>query len=83
MNDINNPGRHDFIGRSAGRGAFLIWTHHLQDILYNSTFVPRGAPASENYDGKSFVEGDVIIILTCLKPLPSELEFYGTMRIML
>jgi hypothetical protein len=45
--------RHDFAGRSAGRGAFQLWTHHLKDITYNATFVPKGAPESETYEGKS------------------------------
>jgi hypothetical protein len=45
-------GRHDFFGRSAGRGAFMLWTHNMQNITYNSTFVPQGAPVSETYNGK-------------------------------
>ena len=36
----------DYLGRSTARGGFLIWTHNMKDILYNSTFVPEGAPVS-------------------------------------
>jgi len=32
----------------------MIWTDHLQNITYNSTFVPQGAPTSETYDGIFF-----------------------------
>ena len=40
---------HDFLGRSTARGSFLIWTHRMKDMSYNSTFVPEGAPVtSEN-----------------------------------
>ena len=42
---IKNTG-HDYMGRSTGRGGFLLWTHHLKDKLYNATFVPQGASAS-------------------------------------
>ena len=45
---IKNTG-HDYLGRSTARGGFLIWTHFMKDILYNSTFIPDGAPVtSEN-----------------------------------
>jgi hypothetical protein len=43
--------RHDFLGRSSARGSFLIWTHHLKDITYNTSFVPEGASSTEIYDG--------------------------------
>ncbi|KAH7906448.1 hypothetical protein BJ138DRAFT_630614 [Hygrophoropsis aurantiaca] len=46
---IKNTG-HDYGGRSAARNAFMLWTHHLNNITYNSTFVPAGAPQSETYD---------------------------------
>ena len=42
---IKNTG-HDYLGRSTARGGFLIWTHFMKDILYNSTFVPDGAPVT-------------------------------------
>jgi len=47
---IKNTG-HDYLGRSAGRGGFLLWTHHLKDKLYNATFVPQGAPPNQTYEG--------------------------------
>lgn len=42
---------HDYLGRSTGRGALLLWTHHLKDITYNAQFRPSGAPSKETYDG--------------------------------
>ncbi|KAF9260675.1 FAD-binding domain-containing protein [Marasmius fiardii PR-910] len=45
---VKNTG-HDYLGRSAGRNAFMIWTHHLKNITYNATFIPERAPASETY----------------------------------
>ncbi|KXN83406.1 6-hydroxy-D-nicotine oxidase [Leucoagaricus sp. SymC.cos] len=38
---VKNTG-HDYLGRSAGRGAFMIWTHHLKNITYDVNFVPEG-----------------------------------------
>ena len=43
---------HDFLGRSAARGSFQVWTHNMKNITYNSTFVPQGAPANETYEGR-------------------------------
>jgi len=40
---VKNTG-HDYLGRSTGRGAFMIWTHHLQDKTYLENFVAAGAP---------------------------------------
>ena len=53
---VKNTG-HDFLGRSTARGGFLIWTHHMKQTVYNSTFVPNGAPATpENtFNGDFFV----------------------------
>ncbi|KAF8800857.1 FAD-binding domain-containing protein [Phlegmacium glaucopus] len=42
---VKNTG-HDFFGRSTARGGFLIWTHNMKDTSYNSTFVPEGAPVT-------------------------------------
>ena len=42
---VKNTG-HDYLGRSTGRGGFLIWTHRMKQMLYNSTFVPEGAPVT-------------------------------------
>ncbi|KAF8343329.1 FAD-binding domain-containing protein [Amanita rubescens] len=45
---IKNTG-HDFLGRSAGRGGFMLWTHKLKDITYDDHFVPDGVPSTESY----------------------------------
>ena len=44
---------HDFLGRSTGRGSFLIWTHHMKQTVHNPAFVPKGAPktAENTYNG--------------------------------
>lgn len=44
---------HDFLGRSTARGSFLIWTHYMKQTVYNSIFIPEGAPVTtENtFDG--------------------------------
>ena len=42
---VKNTG-HDYLGRSTARGGFLIWTHNMKETLYNSTFVPEGAPVT-------------------------------------
>ncbi|KIK73665.1 hypothetical protein PAXRUDRAFT_112910, partial [Paxillus rubicundulus Ve08.2h10] len=46
---VKNTG-HDFLGRSAARGSFVVWTHNMKNITYSSTFVPQGAPPNETYD---------------------------------
>ncbi|KAH9478073.1 putative FAD-linked oxidoreductase [Psilocybe cubensis] len=43
---IKNTG-HDYLGRSAGRGAFMLWTHYLKEMTYDASFTPLGA-SSEN-----------------------------------
>ncbi|KAF5339816.1 hypothetical protein D9611_009144 [Ephemerocybe angulata] len=35
---VHNTG-HDFLGRSTGRGGFLIWTHWMKDIAFQENFV--------------------------------------------
>ncbi|KAI6019152.1 hypothetical protein EDC04DRAFT_3118453 [Pisolithus marmoratus] len=45
---VKNTG-HDFLGRSAARGAFVVWTHNMKNITYNAQFTPQGAPANETY----------------------------------
>ncbi|KAI6039160.1 hypothetical protein EDC04DRAFT_1789053 [Pisolithus marmoratus] len=45
---VKNTG-HDFMGRSAARGAFVIWTHNMKSIAYNTRFTPQGALANETY----------------------------------
>ncbi|KAF5392829.1 hypothetical protein D9757_000992 [Collybiopsis confluens] len=46
---------HDYLGRSAGRGSFLIWTHNMKTISYNASFVPEGGSSDVTYNGKSFL----------------------------
>jgi len=43
---VKNTG-HDYLGRSAGRGAFMIWTHHLKNITYDANFIPDGGSNNE------------------------------------
>ncbi|KAI0269395.1 hypothetical protein BC834DRAFT_626099 [Gloeopeniophorella convolvens] len=42
---VKNTG-HDYAGRSAGKGGFAIWTHGIQGISRNASFVPSGCNAS-------------------------------------
>ncbi|PPQ90234.1 hypothetical protein CVT25_012993 [Psilocybe cyanescens] len=55
---VKNTG-HDYLGRSAGRGGFMVWTHNLKDKTFNSSFIPDGAPSSERvtYDAVTFGSG--------------------------
>jgi len=46
--------RHDLLGRSAARGAFVVWTHNMKNITYNTTFTPQGGPLNETYEGSVF-----------------------------
>ncbi|KIM51123.1 hypothetical protein SCLCIDRAFT_683329 [Scleroderma citrinum Foug A] len=46
---VKNTG-HDFLGRSAARGAFVVWTHNMKNITYDATFAPQGAPSNETYE---------------------------------
>ncbi|KAF5371347.1 hypothetical protein D9758_004186 [Tetrapyrgos nigripes] len=48
---------HDYLGRSAAKGAFMIWTHHLKNITANSAFVPDGAPESDTYNTLTLQSG--------------------------
>ena len=48
---VKNTG-HDYLGRSSGRGGFLLWTHHLKCKEYNARFVPRGPPSNQTYEGR-------------------------------
>ncbi|KAK5267219.1 hypothetical protein LTR96_007252 [Exophiala xenobiotica] len=40
---VKNTG-HDHLGRSTGRGAFSIWTHHLKGRKWMKNFVAKGTP---------------------------------------
>lgn len=46
---VQNTG-HDFLGRSAARDGFMIWTHRMKDISFHESFVPlnqTGTPGSD------------------------------------
>jgi FAD/FMN-containing dehydrogenase len=58
---------HDFLGRSTARGSFLIWTHRMKDMSYNSTFVPDGAPVTS----ENTFDGDCAFFFCFLCDLPS------------
>ncbi|OSD07957.1 FAD-binding domain-containing protein [Trametes coccinea BRFM310] len=45
---IKNTG-HNFLGRSSGKGSFMIWTHHMKDVFVHDVFRPLEASANENY----------------------------------
>ncbi|KAH7886481.1 hypothetical protein F5I97DRAFT_997130 [Phlebopus sp. FC_14] len=53
---VKNTG-HDFLGRSAARGSFVVWTHNMKNITYSPAFVPQGAPANETYDAVTLGAG--------------------------
>lgn len=44
---IKNSG-HDYLTRSSGRGRLMLWTRNLQQISYDSAFVPEGCPSSSS-----------------------------------
>ncbi|KAG9310435.1 hypothetical protein JVU11DRAFT_9575 [Chiua virens] len=46
---VKNTG-HDFLGRSAARGSFMVWTHNMKNITYHDMFTPQGPQANEAYD---------------------------------
>ena len=52
--DVFFSTRHDYLGRSSGRGSFLIWTHNMKNITFHDTFSPTGATDSITYDNGSF-----------------------------
>ncbi|CEL56997.1 6-hydroxy-D-nicotine oxidase OS=Arthrobacter oxidans PE=1 SV=2 [Rhizoctonia solani AG-1 IB] len=45
---IKNTG-HDLLGRSTGKGGFALWTHKMNGIQFNQTFLPEGC--SKEIDG--------------------------------
>lgn len=49
---IKNTG-HDFLGKSGGKDALSIWTHHMKDIEYIEEYVD----ANLNYSGPAFKNG--------------------------
>jgi hypothetical protein len=48
---------HDFLGRSSGRGSFMIWTHNMKNITYNPTFIPEGGLSNETYNALTLGAG--------------------------
>ncbi|KAF9236143.1 hypothetical protein BU15DRAFT_64240 [Melanogaster broomeanus] len=53
---VKNTG-HDLLGRSAARGSFVVWTHNMKNISYNTAFVPQGGPANDTYDAVTLGAG--------------------------
>lgn len=53
---VKNTG-HDYLGRSAGRGAFMIWTHNLKNISYDANFIPEGGSGDEAVPAFTFGSG--------------------------
>ncbi|KAI6144188.1 hypothetical protein BKA82DRAFT_4175263, partial [Pisolithus tinctorius] len=53
---VKNTG-HDYLGRSTGRGAFVVWTHKMKNITYDAEFAPEGAPANETYQAMTVGSG--------------------------
>ena len=51
---VKNTG-HDFLGRSSGRGAFMIWTHRMKDIMLHDAFKPAGSPDGPGVQGMSLI----------------------------
>ena len=73
-----DPSSHDFLGRSSGRGSFLIWTHNLKNITYNPTFIPAGAPSNISYKGKLLLQRllPLIIIINSAMTLGAGVQWY-------
>lgn len=46
FSDSFDDDRHDFLGRSAGAGSFVIWTHTWKQVNFTENFTPTGGPAS-------------------------------------
>ncbi|KAK2460205.1 hypothetical protein APHAL10511_007796 [Amanita phalloides] len=53
---IKNTG-HDFLGRSAGRGGFMLWMHNLKDISYDEDFLLEGDPTYQPHKAITFGAG--------------------------
>ncbi|KAJ7640893.1 FAD-binding domain-containing protein [Mycena polygramma] len=56
---VKNTG-HDYKGRSSALGSLALWTHNLQSLLYNASFVPAGCPASHAKPGLTMGAGSII-----------------------
>ncbi|KAF9242106.1 hypothetical protein BU15DRAFT_44331 [Melanogaster broomeanus] len=53
---VKNTG-HDFLGRSAARDSFVVWTHNMKNISYNPSFVSQGGSANDTYDAVTLGAG--------------------------
>ncbi|KAJ2912448.1 hypothetical protein MD484_g7967, partial [Candolleomyces efflorescens] len=53
---VHNTG-HDLLGRSAGRGGFLIWTHRFKEITFHDSFVPTNGPSSSAVEAATLGSG--------------------------
>ncbi|KAF9236124.1 hypothetical protein BU15DRAFT_50483 [Melanogaster broomeanus] len=53
---VKNTG-HDYLGRSAARGSFVVWTHNMKNISYSPSFVPQGGSANDTYDAVTLGAG--------------------------
>ncbi|KAK2460204.1 hypothetical protein APHAL10511_007795 [Amanita phalloides] len=53
---IKNTG-HDFLGRSSGRGGFMLWMHNLKDIHYDDHFILEGDPTYQPHKAITFGAG--------------------------
>ncbi|KAM5530100.1 hypothetical protein V8D89_016241 [Ganoderma adspersum] len=51
--------RHDYLGRSDGRGSFLVWTHNLKNISVQPSFSPAGAPSGKTHEYAITLESGV------------------------
>ncbi|KAF7360418.1 FAD-binding domain-containing protein [Mycena venus] len=56
---VKNTG-HDYKGRSSAPGSLALWTHNLQSLSYNASFVPAGCPASHAKPGVTMGAGSII-----------------------
>ncbi|KAJ7089173.1 FAD-binding domain-containing protein [Mycena belliarum] len=55
---VKNTG-HDYEGRSSAPGSLALWTHNLQSLSYNVSFVPAGCPASRAKPGVTMGAGSI------------------------
>ncbi|KZP28938.1 FAD-binding domain-containing protein [Athelia psychrophila] len=53
---IKNSG-HDYKGRSSGADTLSLWTHNLQSIAHNPSFVPAGCAKSVSYNAVTLGSG--------------------------
>ncbi|KAJ3515976.1 hypothetical protein NMY22_g14312 [Coprinellus aureogranulatus] len=53
---IQNTG-HDFLGRSAGRDSFMIWTHRMKNITIHDSFVPFGQSGTDGVEAVTLGAG--------------------------